>query len=72
MKCLSMPPPGYNVQRYGVSCLGFYLANPDERKVFRWTNEPDGGALVRMVEKHPSWHSPEVKDLKPEGDSNGN
>ena len=29
-----------------------------------WTNSPDGGGLRRMIESHPSWHSPRVLDLK--------
>jgi hypothetical protein len=29
-----------------------------------WTDDSKGGALVTMVEKHPSWHSPRVVDLE--------
>lgn len=31
--------------------------------VVGWTDLEDGGALVRIVEKHPTWISPEVVDL---------
>lgn len=31
--------------------------------VVGWTELEDGGALVRIVEKHPTWKSPEVVDL---------
>ena len=60
--CCKMPKPGYAGQRYEVSCLGFG-ADDSERRVVGWTNNPTGGALVEIVDLHPSWHSPEVKDL---------
>lgn len=27
-----------------------------------WTDDPNGGSLVKMVRKHPVWHSPKVID----------
>jgi hypothetical protein len=30
--------------------------------VVGWTEEKNGGGLVEMVNRHPSWHSPRVVD----------
>jgi hypothetical protein len=49
-------------QRYEVSCLGFDDADPQRRKTVGWTNRADGGGLVGMINAHPAWHSPEVRD----------
>lgn len=33
--------------------------------VVGWTDEPDGGDLVKTVNEHPSWHTPIVIDRRP-------
>lgn len=57
----SNPPPD---QPYEVSCLGFDADDPDKRTVVGYTDAPDGGSLVRMVEKHPVWNSSQVRDTR--------
>jgi hypothetical protein len=51
---------GYKGQRYQV-----FAKDEAEDQEFEvgWTDAPDGGALVKMVNAHPSWHSPRVADL---------
>lgn len=34
-----------------------------ERFIVGWTEQQGGGALVRMVQRHPSWRRPTVVDL---------
>jgi hypothetical protein len=68
MTCSFLTRTGYAGQRYEVSCLGFYESDPTQRKVVGWTNRADGGSLVRMIEAHPVWNSPEVKDLGQEAE----
>lgn len=45
-------------QRYEVR----YTDDDGVEKVFGWTNEADGGALVSSIELNPSMHSPRVVD----------
>lgn len=45
-------------QRYEVR----YIDDDGDEKVFGWTNEADGGALVKSITAHPVWHSPRVVD----------
>ena len=54
---MSLAPPGDRGQRYEVK------ANiNDEVTTVGWTQKEDGGGLVKMVNLHPSWHSPVVID----------
>ena len=58
---------GYAGQRYEVQAKRPPGDSIDgaatEVFVVGWTNQEDGGALVRMVDAHPSWHSARVFDL---------
>jgi hypothetical protein len=45
---------------YEVSCEGM----TPERSVIGWTKDPTGGALVRLVDAHPSWFAPRVRDIR--------
>jgi len=51
---------GYKGQRYEVS----YENKDGKRLVVGWTDEKDGGVLVKCVQKHPSFKNAQVKDLK--------
>lgn len=51
---------GFAGQRFKVVCKDM---NGRKRTV-GWTNDPTGGDLVQMVEKHPVMHSPVVEDLE--------
>jgi hypothetical protein len=57
------PRPG---EHFEVSCLGGDHTDPNKRTVVGWTSKEDGGRLVAMVNKHPVWNSPEVRDLRKE------
>jgi hypothetical protein len=61
MKCARFPT-GYRGQRYEVRCCETEDHTTPNYSV-GWTNDPTGGALKAMVEKHPSMHSPVVIDL---------
>jgi hypothetical protein len=54
--------PNSRGYRYEVRCLD----GKGESMVVGWTDLADGGALVKMVERHPSWSAPRVIDLRPE------
>lgn len=58
---------GYQGQRYEVRALrpkGDAIGGAStEPFVVGWTDQEDGGSLVKMVERHPSWHSAKVVDL---------
>lgn len=54
---------GYSGQKYCVTALD----HAGETFVAGWTDAADGGALVRMIEKHPSWHHPLVQEAGPDG-----
>lgn len=47
-------------QFYEVSCEG----RDKGRTIVGWTSEPDGGALVRLVNSHPTWADPQVRDIR--------
>jgi hypothetical protein len=70
-KCDKLPPPGYRGQMYEVSCIGFDAEDENKRSVVGWTNDPTGGALVKMVNLHPVWNSPEVREVG-KGEEHGN
>jgi hypothetical protein len=46
-------------QFYEVDCETI-----EGRMIVGWTNEADGGALVRLVNSHPAWADPVVRDLR--------
>lgn len=52
---------GYNGQRYEVRAQ---TESECEEFTVGWTEAADGGSLVRMINKHPSHHSPRVIDLR--------
>ena len=62
----SGPAPG---QHFEVSCLGFDASDPKRRTVVGWTSAEDGGGLVKMVNLHPVWNSPQVRDLRKDTES---
>lgn len=53
---------GDNGQRYEVR---FFEVESGKERVFGWTNESDGGALMRAAELMPSARDPFVVDRKP-------
>ena len=59
MKCGHLNT-GDKGQRYEVR----FTDGDGKRRTFGWTNEADGGALVRSIKLHPVWHSPVVIDRK--------
>lgn len=61
-KTATSPPDD---QPYEVSAKGFDADRPGDRRVIGWTAHEDGGGLVRMVNLHPSMHSPKVRDIRP-------
>lgn len=61
---------GYRCQRYEVRAMrpkaDVPLAVGDvewEEFVVGWTEQEDGGSLVKGVNLHPTWHSARVHDL---------
>lgn len=46
-------------QRYEVRYVD---ADDGIEKVFGWTDETDGGAMVECINLHPVWNSPRVVD----------
>lgn len=55
---------GHKGQRYEVRALRPREGGGTwEPFVVGWTEQPDGGSLVTMVAKHPSWTSARVIDL---------
>ncbi len=58
---------GYRGQRYEVRALRPKRDAIDgatvEPFIVGWTDQEDGGTLVKMVEDHPSWTSAKVIDL---------
>lgn len=59
---------GFDGQRYEVRAMRPQYdvpggARKHEEFVLGWTNQADGGALVRMVNVHPTWHTARVYDL---------
>lgn len=57
---------GYMGQRYEIRATRTVNGSepPElERFVVGWTELEDGGALVRMVQRHPDWRKPKVVDL---------
>lgn len=47
-------------QLFEVTCEGMEKG----RSIIGWTSEADGGALVRMVNSHPTWADPQVRDIR--------
>lgn len=58
---------GYLGQRFEVVAKrppdGSLVGAATEKFIVGWTDQEDGGALVRIVKEHPSWRDPEVHDL---------
>ena len=58
---------GYRGQRYQVNALrppgGVAPGASTEPFVVGWTEQPDGGSLVKMVDRHPTWTAARVIDL---------
>ena len=59
---MTLPPGriGDKGQRYEVR----YLDHEDNEQVAGWHDDPTGGNLIKMIELHPSWHSPRVIDRR--------
>ena len=52
-------PASYEGQRYEVR----YKDGYGRDCCAGWTNDADGGALVRSIKRHPAWSDPAVVDL---------
>lgn len=64
MACKWFPPEavGYKEQKYAVIC-----DDGDGREMtVGYTNDPEGSQFIRMVELHPSWHTPRVITVEQE------
>lgn len=60
-------PENYHCGKFNVGDKGqryevHYTDSDGKEKVFGWTNEADGGALVRSINLNPSMNSPRVID----------
>lgn len=70
--CRVTPRTGYMGQRYEVRAKrpphDVPAGASTEEFVVGWTDQEDGGALVKMVERHPSWTGAKVIDLGPDDD----
>lgn len=51
---------GYAGQRYEVR----YTDGDGKEKTAGWSEQADGGGIVRMINLHPVWHSPKIIDLR--------
>lgn len=58
---------GYRGQRYEVRALRPVDDLPDgpatQPFVVGWTEQSDGGGLISMIERHPTWRSAKIVDL---------
>lgn len=67
MICRVITQTGYKGQRYEVRALrppmGSPIGESTEPFVVGWTDDPAGGALIQMVNRHPSWSAPKIIDL---------